>query len=72
MKNKTILNKSNLINLKSFCIARETLKKKTILKWGEMVMIKFKNNLFISKHANSSFSSVSKNKLNRKTGQRSK
>ena len=35
-------------------------------------MIKFKNNLFISKHANSSFSSVSKNKLNRKTGQRSK
>ena len=35
-------------------------------------MIKFKNNLFFSKHGNSSFSSTSKNKLNRKTGQRSK
>ena len=38
-----------------------------------MVTIKFKKDLFISKQANSSFSSISKsNQLNRKTGQRSK
>ena len=75
IKNKTQLHKSNLINLKSFCTARETLnkRKRQPSKWGKMVTIQFKNNLFISKTPKQFIQlDIKNNQLKRKTGQRSK
>ena len=75
IKNKTELHKSNLINLKIFCTARETLnkRKRQSSKWEKMVTIQFKNNLFISNTCKQFIQlDIKNNQLKRKTGQRSK
>ena len=75
MEIKTKINKWDLIKLKSFCTAKETINKtkRQLTEWEKISANDVTDKGFISKIINSSYSSVSKNKqLSQKMGRRPK
>ena len=70
MEIKTKINKWDLIKLKSFCIAKEIINKmkRQPMNWEKIFANNATNMGLISKYTNSSYSSISKKKKQKKMG----